>query len=592
MVGRAQRMKHDPLLDPVRFVDRRSGAAPLLRKALRYAFPDHWSFLLGEVALYAFIVLVATGTFLALFFEPSLAQTVYDGSYEPLRGATMSVAYKSAVDLSFEVKAGLLMRQTHHWAADVFVAAIVVHLIRVFFTGAYRRPRELTYAIGVVMLMLSLLEGYLGYSMVDDLLSGMGLAIGYAVALSTPLIGGNLGLLIWGDPYPGDPSFESRMFIAHVFIIPAILAALIGAHLALVAARHHTQFRRSERVLVGVPAFPGQAPRSIALALIVAAVLFALGGLVQINPIWLWGPYETWLGTNGAQPDWYLGWLIGGLRLVPGFDVTVGDATIVPNPFWGGALFPLIVFGGLLAWPWAERRLTRDRASHNVLDRPRDAPLRTAIGSGFLTWVVLVFFAGSADRLFVFLGLSYEAQIWFWRFAVWIIPVLVGLGAHRVCNALRRFEEVEAIRERELERVRVARELHDEIAEPDRRLRVSPQVRKHVLALDARRSIEDMNELKRTVPILVVSILLFFAHQALHLEPATVALTDPTAMLLVTRQPLERVLGGIEWPTLFFFLGLFVMVGALEHTGAIDEVAEGIASVTARDRTAELLGIA
>jgi ubiquinol-cytochrome c reductase cytochrome b subunit len=440
-----------PLEDPIAFIDRRSGAAPLLRKALRYAFPDHWSFLLGEVALYAFIVLIATGTFLALFFEPSLAETTYDGSYAPLQGASMSEAYKSAVELSFDVKAGLLMRQTHHWAANVFVAAIVIHLLRIFFTGAYRRPRELTYLIGLAMLFLGLLEGYLGYSMIDDLLSGMGLAIGYGVALSTPLIGGNLALLIWGDPFPGAPAFESRMFTTHVFIMPAILAALMGLHLALVAARHHTQFRQkagqTERTLIGVPTFPGQTPRSLGLMAIVAAVLFALGGLVQINPIWLWGPYETWLGTNGAQPDWYLGWLIGALRLVPGFDVTIGDATVIANPFWGGALFPLVVLFALASWPWFERRLTGDRVSHNVLDRPRDAPLRTALGSAFLVWVFLVFFAGSADRLFVFLGLSYEAQIWFWRFGVWVFPVLTGLAAYRWCRALRGFERVQAIRE-------------------------------------------------------------------------------------------------------------------------------------------------
>jgi ubiquinol-cytochrome c reductase cytochrome b subunit len=436
--------------DPVRFVDQRTSAAPLLKKALRYAFPDHWSFLLGEVALYAFIVLVATGTFLALFFHPSLSDTVYRGSYAPLRGAVVSGAYNSAVSLSFDVKAGLLMRQTHHWAADVFVAAIVVHLLRIFFTGAFRRPRELTYLIGLALLFLTLLEGYLGYSMVDDLLSGMGLVIGYAVALSIPFVGGNLALLIWGAPYPGTHAFESRMFIGHVFIFPAILAGLMVAHLALVALRHHAQFRgprATERRLVGVPAFPGQAPRSLGLMVGTSAILFGLGALVQINPIWLWGPYETWLGTNGAQPDWYLGWLIGGLRLMPGFDVVIGGATVVPNPFWGGALFPLVVLGVLVAWPWLEKRLTGDHGSHNLLDRPRDAPLRTGFGVGFLTWVVLVFFAGSSDRLFVFLGLSYVAQIWFWRFAVWIIPVVTGIVVTRWCRALVRAERIEAIQE-------------------------------------------------------------------------------------------------------------------------------------------------
>src|SRR5947208_15912723 len=231
----------------VRYLDERSGAAPFLKGVLRYIFPDHWSFLLGEIALYSFIVLVATGVYLTLFFEPSLSKTVYHGSYSPLRGVEMTDAYRSVLDISFRVKAGLLIRQTHHWAANVFVASIVVHLLRIFFTGAFRKPRDLTYLVGLAMLMLGLLEGYLGYSMVDDLLSGMGLAIGYSVGLSAPVVGGALGRLIWGAPYPGDPAFESRMYIAHVLVLPVIIGTLIAVHLTLVASRHHTQFRRAKR---------------------------------------------------------------------------------------------------------------------------------------------------------------------------------------------------------------------------------------------------------------------------------------------------------------------------------------------------------
>jgi quinol---cytochrome-c reductase cytochrome b subunit len=432
----------------VAYLDRGAGAAPLLRKTLRYAFPDHWSFLLGEVALYAFVVLVATGVYLTLFFEPSLADTTYHGSYAPLQGLHMSQAYKSVVDISYERNAGLLFRQTHHWAADVFVASIILHLMRVFFTGAYRRPRALIWTIGLVMLFTSLLEGYLGYSMVDDLLSGMGLAIGYGVALSMPVIGGNLALAIWGGPYPGVHAFESRMYIAHVLIFPALIATLLAVHLALVARRHHTQFRRTaretDRRLVGLPMFPAQAPRSLGLMFAVAALLFLLGGLVQINPIWQWGPYEVAQGTNGAQPDWYLGWLIGALRLVPGFDVRVGDYTLVPNPFWGGALFPLIVLGVLLAIPVAERRLTGDGSVHNVLDRPRDAPRRTAFGMAFLTWVGLIFVAGSADRMYVFLGLSYSGQIWFYRVALVVLPFAAYAVTRRVCLALQDAERIAA----------------------------------------------------------------------------------------------------------------------------------------------------
>jgi ubiquinol-cytochrome c reductase cytochrome b subunit len=459
-VGRAEREAALVIPEAVRFVDQRTSSAPLLRRALRYLFPDHWSFLLGEVALYAFVVLVGTGIYLALFFEPSTAKTVYEGSYAPLHGATVSRAYESVLNLSFDVKAGLLLRQTHHWAADIFVAAIVLHLARIFFTGAFRRPRELTYLIGLAMLFTSLLEGYLGYSLVDDLLSGMGLAIGYAVALSIPFVGANLALAIWGAPFPGDPEFHSRMYIGHVFLFPVLIGTLIAVHLALVASRHHTQFRRTanqtDRTLVGVPAFPGQAPRSMALAMGVAAVLFLLGGLIQINPVWLWGPYEVAQATNGAQPDWYLGWLIGGLRLVPGFDVTIGSYTLVPNPFWGGALFPLVVLAVLALWPWGERFFARDRATHNVLDRPRDAPLRTACGAAFMTWVVLVFVAGSADRATVSFGASYSVQLTIYRVLVWVVPAIVFVVARRVCVELRAIEAVESERERAEEEARPA----------------------------------------------------------------------------------------------------------------------------------------
>jgi quinol---cytochrome-c reductase cytochrome b subunit len=435
----------------VSFLDSRSGVAPILRKALRYVFPDHWSFLLGEVALYSFVVLVATGIYLTFFFEPSLAPTTYHGSYAPLRGLEMSHAYRSVVDISFKVKAGLLIRQTHHWAADVFVAAIVLHVFRIFFTGAFRKPRELTYLIGVAMLFAALLEGFLGYSIVDDLLSGMGLAIGYSVALSVPVIGGNMALLIWGAPFPGDPSFESRMYITHVLILPVVIGALITVHLLLVASRHHTQFRTTpratNRTLIGMPMFPAYAPRSLGLLMGTAGILFLLGGLIQINPIWLWGPYHLSDGTNGAQPDWYLGWLIGALRLVPHFDLTIGSYTLVPNPFWGGALFPLIVLVMLLIWPALERRRSGDSAVHNVLDRPRDNPGRTAFGAAFFTWVFLIFFAGASDRVYLFLGWSYQTQIWVYRVAVWVVPLFVFFVTRRICRELLGNEVIEADRE-------------------------------------------------------------------------------------------------------------------------------------------------
>jgi ubiquinol-cytochrome c reductase cytochrome b subunit len=431
-----------PDVDPVAFVDERLGAAGPLHKALRYVFPEHWSFLLGEMALYAFVVLLLTGTFLALFFEPSTAQTVWHGPYAPLDGERVSLAYGSALDLSLTVPGGLLMRQTHHWAALLFVVAITLHLLRVVFTGAFRRPRELTYAVGVTLLVLAVVEGYAGYSLLDDLLSGMGLAIGYSTALSLPGIGGALGALLWDGPFPGGPAFESRLFIVHVFILPAVIATLIGLHLWMIVRTRHAQFPgpgRRERNVVGAPLWPAYALRSLGWMLAVAAVLVLLGGLVQINPVWQWGPYEPWVGENGAQPDWYLGWLIGGLRLMPHWDLVLFGRTVVPNPFFGGVLFPGIVFGFLYALPAIDRVLfTRDRVEHHLLDRARDNPRRSGVLSAMLALVVLVFFFGSADRVFLSLSVPYELQLWLARGLVFVGPPLAYVLVRRWCEALRR----------------------------------------------------------------------------------------------------------------------------------------------------------
>jgi ubiquinol-cytochrome c reductase cytochrome b subunit len=425
----------------MRLGEERLGAARAIKWALRYVFPDHWTFLLGEIALYAFIVLVATGVFLTLYYVPSDTQVIYRGPYDLLRGEQMSEAFRSVLDLSFNVPAGLLVRQIHHWAADVFVAAIVLHLIRIFFTGAYRKPRDLNYFIGLTMLMLAILEGFAGYSLVDDLLSGMGLAIAYSVALSIPFVGAQLGYLIWGGQFPGSSDFFPRLEIIHVLVIPLALAVLITMHLAMIMRHRHTQFPgpgRRERNVVGTPLWPAYALRSIGLLLAVAAVLFLVGGLIQVNPIWQWGPYHGYLSENGAQPDWYIGWLIGALRLMPNWEPTIAGHTLIPNPFWGGVLFPTVVFAMMFAWPALERRVTGDYRRHDLLDRPRDRPVRTAIGAAFLSWVVIIFAVGSTDRIFVRLHIPYEEQVHFWRVGVWLLPIIVFFATRQTCRWLAR----------------------------------------------------------------------------------------------------------------------------------------------------------
>jgi quinol---cytochrome-c reductase cytochrome b subunit len=423
----------------VMWLEERTGGSSFIAKTLRYVFPDHWTFLLGEIALYAFVVLVATGIYLTFFFEPSYAETIYQGSYEPLQGARMSRAFQSAVELSLDVKGGLLMRQTHHWAALIMVVAIVLHLMRVFFTGAFRKPRDLTWMIGLTLLILVLLEGFAGYSLPDDLLSGMGLAIGYGVVLSIPVVGANLGFLLWGGEFPGTQHFESLLFSAHVIILPILIGILIAVHLALVMLVHHTQFRgkgRTERNVVGTPMWPAQALRSGGLLFATAGVLLLLGGLVQINPIWQYGPYEPYIGTNGAQPDWYMGWLIGALRIMPPWEVHVFGYTIFPNPFFGGVLLPGLVFTLLYMWPSLERRFTGDTAVHHLLNRPRDVPWRTATGAAFFSFLVVLFVAGGADRLYVSLGIPYPGLIIFFRVMIFLLPLTVFFATKWICEQL------------------------------------------------------------------------------------------------------------------------------------------------------------
>jgi ubiquinol-cytochrome c reductase cytochrome b subunit len=427
----------------LRYTEERIGGAPMYKWLLRYVFPDHWSFLLGEIALYSFIVLIGTGIFLTLYYIPSQAQVIYHGNYALLRNQEMSEAYRSVLDITFNVPAGLLMRQVHHWAADVFIAAIVLHLCRIFFTGAYRKPRDFNYYIGLTMLMLAILEGFAGYSLVDDLLSGMGIVIAYAVSLSIPFIGGQMSSSIWGGQFPGTASFFGRLEIVHVLIIPLALIGLITVHLLMIMRQHHSQFPgpgRRERNVVGTPMWPAYALRSLGLLFAVAAVLFLMGGLIQINPIWQWGPFHPYLSENGAQPDWYIGWLIGALRLMPNWELVIGGRTVIPNPFFGGALFPLVVFGVMYAWPALERRFTGDYRQHDLLDRPRDRPLRTAIGAAFFSWVVIIFAIGSTDRLFFRLHVSYTAMIHFWRFGVWVLPIIVFFVTLTGARALKRSE--------------------------------------------------------------------------------------------------------------------------------------------------------
>jgi ubiquinol-cytochrome c reductase cytochrome b subunit len=420
-------------------LDDRIGIAKGGRVFLDKIFPDHWSFMLGEISLYSFLVLIATGIFLALYYVPSTTQVICHCSYAPLHGQRVSEAFQSTVRISFNVRGGLLIRQMHHWAADIFTGSIIVHMARIFFTGAFRKPRELNWTIGIIMLILAIFEGYIGYSLPDDLISGTGLRIGYSIAESIPFVGSYLVQFVWGGPFPGNVVI-GRFYIIHVLIIPLILFALIGVHLTLLVRQKHTQFPgegRTERNVVGSPMFPTFMAKTTGFLFMVAGTSALLGAFAQINPIWQFGSYDAYKISYAVQPDWYMGWLDGALRIMPSWELTAFHHTLPLEVFLPAVLFPGLIFNICLMWPALERRMTGDNDLHNLLDRPRDRPKRTAAGAAMFAVLFTCFAACSNDVLANYFHISLNAVLWAFRILVIVVPIVVAFVTYRLCLELQ-----------------------------------------------------------------------------------------------------------------------------------------------------------
>ncbi|RBY82609.1 cytochrome b [Geodermatophilus sp. TF02-6] len=423
-------------------IDDRLIVAGPLRRTLNKVFPDHWSFLLGEIALYSFVILLLSGTYLTFFFDASMREVVYEGSYAPLRGVEMSAAYESTLGLSFDVRGGLFVRQLHHWAALLFVASIVVHLLRIFFTGAFRRPRETNWLIGVALLVLAILEGFAGYSMPDDLLSGTGLRIASAIMLSIPVVGTWVHWAVFNGDYVGE-YIVGRLYIAHVLLVPAIMLGLIAVHLLVLVKQKHTQFPgpgRTEHNVVGNRLFPTFAGKATGLFFIVFGVCAALGGLVQINPVWLWGPYNPAQVSSASQPDWYVMFLDGSTRLFPAWDINLPGNYTIPALFWPTVVIAGIIFTVLALYPIIERKLTRDTASHHLLQRPRDVPVRTSLGVMAITFYVVLLLSGGNDVIADKFDISLNAMTWIGRIGVVILPPIAYVLTYRICLGLEKHD--------------------------------------------------------------------------------------------------------------------------------------------------------
>ena len=424
----------------VGWVDERLGVGTLTKKHLRKVFPDHWSFMLGEIALWSFVILLLTGVFLPFWFKPSMAEVTYEGSYLPLNGLSMSEAYASTLALSFDIRGGLLMRQIHHWSATLFIASMTIHMLRVFFTGAFRKPREVNWLIGLALLMLGIIEGFAGYSLPDDLLSGTGLRIAEGIMRSVPVLGSYVSSFAFAGEFPGD-LIVPRLYTVHVLLIPGLILALISAHMLLLVYHKHTQWPgpgRTNNNVVGYPLLPVYTAKAGGFFFIVFGVTALMGALIQINPIWMYGPYNPAEVTAGSQPDWYMGWLEGALRIMPNWETNLFGFTLSWNVLIPGALVLGVLFVLLAIYPFLERWVTGDQREHHLLDRPRNQPTRTAFGVAGITAYGLLWISGGNDILATQFHLSLNSITWFMRFAVFIGPVIAFLITKRICLGLQR----------------------------------------------------------------------------------------------------------------------------------------------------------
>ena len=429
----------DKLATQAEEVDSRYHLAAGMRRQINKVFPTHWSFLLGEIALYSFIILLISGVYLTLFFDPSMSEVVYDGAYQPLNGVMMTRAFETTLNISFEVRGGLFVRQIHHWAALLFAASIIVHMARIFFTGAFRRPREANWIIGCFLLILAMFEGFFGYSLPDDLLSGTGVRAAMSgIVLGIPLVGTWIHWALFGGQFPGDIIIP-RLYVLHILLFPGIILALIGAHLALVWYQKHTQFPgpgRTEKNVVGVRILPVFAVKSGAFFAITTGVLAIMAGIFQINPVWVLGPYNPAHVSAGSQPDIYMMWTDGLARLMPAWELYLGNYTI-PAIFWVVVVIT-VMFVLMFAYPWIEKRLTGDDAHHNLLQRPRDTPVRTAIGAMALSFYIILTLSCMNDIIALKFHISLNATTWMGRIGLIIVPPIAYFVAYRWALALQR----------------------------------------------------------------------------------------------------------------------------------------------------------
>jgi ubiquinol-cytochrome c reductase cytochrome b subunit len=328
-------------------------------------------------------------------------------------------------------------------------------MLRVFFTGAFRKPREMNWVVGVLLFALGMAGGFTGYSLPDDLLSGNGLRIIDGMIKGVPVAGSYISSLLFGGEFPGEV-IVARLYGLHILLIPALILVFIVIHLFMVVIHKHTHYSgpgRKDTNVVGYPLMPVYVAKAGGFFFIVFGVLMFVAATITINPIWNYGAYDPSPVSAGTQPDWYIGWADGALRLAPShwetywFGYTWSWNILVP-------IIVLLVFLVLVgAYPFIEKWVTGDEREHHVLDRPRNAPTRTAIGAAGVIFYAVLWAGAATDLIATNFKLSLNQVLTSMQILLIVGPIIAFFVTKRICLSLQRKDQAIVLHGRETGRV-------------------------------------------------------------------------------------------------------------------------------------------
>ncbi|MDL2344919.1 cytochrome bc complex cytochrome b subunit [Deinococcus sp. MIMF12] len=422
------------------WLDDRLHISRLNDKFLRKAFPVHHSFFLGEITLFSLIILILTGILLALSYEPSNSMVV--NSFDPGTADAPNLvpaAYHSALKIN-AAPFGDMLRRIHHWTANIMVAAAVIHMMRVYFTGAFKKPREINWWIGMLLLIFSALTAVTGYVLPYDNYAYNTLKVIYSIAASIPWVGEWVAQAAFAGKFPGDGVIP-RVYGYHIMLLPGILLALTGAHMLLMIKQKHTQPQYAKRVaykkIVGVPLMTQQTPIMLMLTLLFAGIIVLFSAFIPVHPVEYFGPPST-TPIDNIKPDWYLLWVFGVLAIIPGieFDFLGGN---INSEFIGAILLPTLAIGAMFAVPM----LDRSRENLYYAENPTNHPVRLGIGVAFMMLLAVWSVAGYKPELISSGILSTEnANTVLW-IATFLIPALSYFFVQAVVRGIRSLREAD-----------------------------------------------------------------------------------------------------------------------------------------------------